>query len=1260
MAVSFVRPNRKSEIAAKKAPVASASFVRPERFISPEDQDKRLRGEEPDYFKNIKGQSLEKKENFLKKIAKAGGKAALDAIDILNTVSYGVGGLIDGKSPIEGIKQKISPSQALGIENFWGGLAVDILTDPLTYVTFGTGAGVKGAVTGTGKVVKGTTKLAGKTLSPKGASALSKAFKGLQKNAIKKLGVESAKDLPVKVSDDLFQKAKVLIAKQAEKNPELISKFGMGLEIPFTQRAIRLFDVQAPEFVQKAGQLVMKTPAAKVIRPIATGMDETKKFMDNVFKGKRAKILNSDATLAAKEQALQLLAKTKNASRNVITDVIDKIKPIVKKNGDDVFDSARYFVEKVPNGSTSKIVRSAVGLVDEAVSTGELPKAVAGRIKNVIKEVIPISKKVEKDLLEAGVLKGTTKIAYWPRTADLEEMGRKVFTQGSPSMLKASKQFPRKIVELVEEGGRGERFIAKVTDAGRAAKIISEPEVAAKVTREVVEEAPKKALVKGEKVVFKPAKQVAKAKEQIAKESAKKIKTQTDIITEAKAKIARQTGKPFIKGQKTIPQLKQQIRTAEKKIEKLKLDRIGKLEKVTKKLKEGDVFVKKGRVFRVQDATVDAIQRRTGIKYEGALTSLTKKLAQTGNVLTTNKIVKDLTESVGKLDGLGIKKKIGAVDQGFVDLYEFTGKVPAAKGWQIPKETADLFKGYLKFASEPTEIDTFMKKFIDPVQQWWKAMALTGVAYHTRNAISDTFNMWLGGVKNPATLLKDMDTYVKTTGLGKKIGRKVTPKQKELLTAARELGVIGDTFFGTELAKTIVDEVKRPGFNPLSTKGFLVKGSQFVGEIGENARRFGLFMDQVRKGRTVSEAAEHVKKFLFDYADLSRTEQKVFKRIVPFYTFMRKNLPLQVENLVTHPGKVATLQKFERHIQPKNAEEIKENLPEWLKEEHPIILPWKDKEGNPIAINAEGVLPIYDLSVIGKNPFREILNMMTPLLKVPAELAFNVDTFRDFQKIVRDAEDNSSVLLDLFDTEGSKVKAKFLGGLFNEAQAHVIRGAVRPLRDIDNLFQPGRTDKERQDQWRRILKFTLLSAQPVDVVESKSFEQYMKGKNRDDALNLYKKTFKKHLDTGSPIEEKNLDILKENYLKAFNVTEEELREQGIKAAKEHIKFNKFLKEVRQKVAAGETVDVKDKVRIALELKPLYSKKTKIETIVKQLNKMEAEEILKRDIEHIKKTKGKVSTEDKLRLSIKIKPLYGKAKEETIFKDVTEIVNKLQQ
>src|SRR3954453_1903621 len=56
---------------------------------------------------------------------------------------------------------------------------------------------------------------------------------------------------------------------------------------------------------------------------------------------------------------------------------------------------------------------------------------------------------------------------------------------------------------------------------------------------------------------------------------------------------------------------------------------------------------------------------------------------------------------------------------------------------------------------------------------------------------------------------------------------------------------------------------------------------------------------------TPSVAGESMNQLPFEYDTLAPVEKKVMRRLVPFYTFSSRNLPLQLQTLATRPGSIS-------------------------------------------------------------------------------------------------------------------------------------------------------------------------------------------------------------------------------------------------------------------------------------------------------------------------------------------------------------------
>ena len=176
---------------------------------------------------NVDVSSTQPKESTLQKI-----------LHVLNTGGYAVGGLISGKGIKAGIKERIQPSEALGIKSKVGGFIADILLDPTTYLSFGYGAGAKLATkAGTVVLSKTGTSLLKKSILEVGEQGARKMLaekvlaeggekflaKGGLKFAGKQILPRSAVTAPFKAVDWLVEKTPV-VGKMYEGAKDLAGK----------------------------------------------------------------------------------------------------------------------------------------------------------------------------------------------------------------------------------------------------------------------------------------------------------------------------------------------------------------------------------------------------------------------------------------------------------------------------------------------------------------------------------------------------------------------------------------------------------------------------------------------------------------------------------------------------------------------------------------------------------------------------------------------------------------------------------------------------------------------------------------------------------------------------------------------------------------------------------------------------------------------------------------------------------------------------
>jgi len=141
-------------------------------------------------------------------------------------------------------------------------------------------------------------------------------------------------------------------------------------------------------------------------------------------------------------------------------------------------------------------------------------------------------------------------------------------------------------------------------------------------------------------------------------------------------------------------------------------------------------------------------------------------------------------------------------------------------------------------------------------------------------------------------------------------------------------------------------------------------------------------------------AAARTKQFLFDYQNLSNFEKLVMRRIIPFYTFTRKNLERQVRTLLTDPGRSATQLKGVNTLGEVLAggiltEEQRESLPEWVRDGLFVL---KAQDGKSIEILRNFGTPL-------EQPFdmfqpQQFFGSISPLIRVPVEIGTGYSFFK--------------------------------------------------------------------------------------------------------------------------------------------------------------------------------------------------------------------------------------------------------------------------
>lgn len=328
----------------------------------------------------------------------------------------------------------------------------------------------------------------------------------------------------------------------------------------------------------------------------------------------------------------------------------------------------------------------------------------------------------------------------------------------------------------------------------------------------------------------------------------------------------------------------------------------------------------------------------------------------------------------------------------------------------LPAEISDDIQRLHNAYNSDDGVKAFAKVW-DGLTDWWKPLVTrVNIPFHVNNLVGNIWNSFLGGMDNPYRLYDGVNVLLAKEGGF--LGGNLT--YKTLNELATKHGVIDPGALQGEFGQNLFRLAKDGLAKPENQRNFLRKFwdganrvGQRVGEGVEGMSRAALFTDNMLKrvakhggdmtpellDKFAREAAQHTNLFLFDYATgLSRFESEVMRRIAPFYSWSKWNIPRQVAELVNQPGKFLLYDKVQDNLASLNP--LPQDAPQWLREglNTGITLPG----GGPLVVNPR--LPLQDLNRIpgfSNDGGRGLLGMLNPALKLPIELITNRNLYTD-------------------------------------------------------------------------------------------------------------------------------------------------------------------------------------------------------------------------------------------------------------------------
>jgi len=302
--------------------------------------------------------------------------------------------------------------------------------------------------------------------------------------------------------------------------------------------------------------------------------------------------------------------------------------------------------------------------------------------------------------------------------------------------------------------------------------------------------------------------------------------------------------------------------------------------------------------------------------------------------------------------------RVQDLDTGKVEIKKGDDIVEVAEDPQVFVVPTEISNG-LKIADGVFRGNKFSTKFGKILGQYhnlWKGYALLSPGFHARNMPSNVFNAALGGlwdIKKYGKAMKIQRNWAGSEAIVAGKGANELKGGEAITKAMEDRGLLeGGAIFGdasdvtaqvkdmskelarvakhdpkdnaglrklngvseNELGAAITEGIEDGSVNPFAATAKFMGGvldadnrvlrqNRKFGTAIENNARMALFIDRVDKGDSLDDAAMAVKKYLFDYNELTDFERNSMRNLIPFYTWMRKNIPLQLASILKQPGK---------------------------------------------------------------------------------------------------------------------------------------------------------------------------------------------------------------------------------------------------------------------------------------------------------------------------------------------------------------------
>ena len=288
-----------------------------------------------------------------------------------------------------------------------------------------------------------------------------------------------------------------------------------------------------------------------------------------------------------------------------------------------------------------------------------------------------------------------------------------------------------------------------------------------------------------------------------------------------------------------------------------------------------------------------------------------------------------------------------------------------------------------------------------------------------------------------------------------------------------------------------------------------------IGQFIEHQQKATAYITALEQGKSIPDALRLAETAGFDYRALTRFESQIMRRIIPFYSFTRKNIELQLKTLGENPQRINQVLSFFRNLGEPLSEEEKQYLPAFIRESVGIKL--KDSpEGLKQYVSSFGTPIEAFTQLFGNNPILRTISTFNPLIKVPIELGIGKDSFRQRDlkdvytaneykmapQIIKDLLEIEEVKKPIYKTvDGKAVKIGEKSAYVADPVKLLIARSLFTSRGVTYLDQVFSNDLKG---FVKLLKTTTgIKPQQIDIEAQKYFSEKDKQRALEDLLTRY-------------------------------------------------------------------------------------------------------------------------------------------------------------